>query len=263
MGASGAAIATVSAQAVSVLFSLHFISKKTLPFSFSKKYIRFEKNYVKRILAVGVPIGIQEMLVQFSFLFIQVVVNRMGVVESAAVGVAEKVCVFLMLVASAYMQSISAFVAQNNGAGAYNRSKKALFYGIKTALLAGLLMSILSFFGGAMLSSAFSNESSVIASAHEYLKAYSIDCLLTAILFCFIGYFNGCGKTVFVMVQGVFGAFCVRIPTVFLMSQIEDASLFHIGLGTPVSSAAQIVLCIAAYQFYKKQMQAASIPVAE
>lgn len=178
--------------------------------------------------------------------------------------VAEKVCVFLMLVASAYMQSISAFVAQNNGAGAYNRSKKALFYGIKTALLAGLLMSILSFFGGAMLSSVFSNESSVIASAHEYLKAYSIDCLLTAILFCFIGYFNGCGKTVFVMVQGVFGAFCVRIPTVFLMSQMEHASLFHIGLGTPVSSAAQIILCIAAYQFYKKQMQtAASVPVTE
>lgn len=250
MGAAGAAIATVSAQAVSVLFSLHFISKKRLPFSFSKKYIRFDKTCVKRILAVGVPIGLQEMLVQFSFLFIQVVVNGMGVVESAAVGVAEKVCVFLMLVASAYMQSISAFVAQNNGAGAYNRSKTALFYGIKTALLAGLFMSILSFFGGSMLSSVFSNESDVIASAHEYLKAYSIDCLLTAILFCFIGYFNGCGKTVFVMVQGVFGAFCVRIPTVFLMSQIEDASLFHIGLGTPASSAAQIVLCIAAYRFY-------------
>lgn len=264
MGAAGAAIATVSAQAVSVLFSLYFISKKRLPFSFSKKYIRFDKTCVKRILAVGVPIGLQEMLVQFSFLFIQVVVNGMGVVESAAVGVAEKVCVFLMLVASAYMQSISAFVAQNNGAGAYNRSKTALFYGIKTALLAGMLMSILSFFGGSMLSSVFSNESGVIASAHEYLKAYSIDCLLTAILFCFIGYFNGCGKTVFVMVQGVFGAFCVRIPTVFLMSQMEHASLFHIGLGTPVSSAAQIILCIAAYQFYKKQMQTvASVPVTE
>lgn len=263
MGAAGAAIATVSAQAVSVLFSLYFISKKRLPFSFSKKYIRFDKTCVKRILAVGVPIGLQEMLVQFSFLFIQVVVNGMGVVESAAVGVAEKVCVFLMLVASAYMQSISAFVAQNNGAGAYNRSKTALFYGIKTALLAGMLMGILSFFGGSMLSSVFSNESGVIASAHEYLKAYSIDCLLTAILFCFIGYFNGCGKTVFVMVQGVFGAFCVRIPTVFLMSQMEHASLFHIGLGTPVSSAAQIILCIAAYQFYKKQMQTASVPVTE
>ena len=61
---------------------------------------------------------------------------------TSAVGVAEKVCVFLMLVASAYMQSISAFVAQNNGAGKFERSRRALFYGIKTALLAGLVMGL-------------------------------------------------------------------------------------------------------------------------
>ena len=116
MGAAGAAIATVSAQAISVVFSLYFISRKNLPFAFSKKFIRFDPACLKKILLVGVPIALQELLVQFSFLFIQMVVNSMGVMESAAVGVAEKVCVFLMLVASAYMQSISAFVAQNNGA---------------------------------------------------------------------------------------------------------------------------------------------------
>lgn len=82
--------------------------------------------------------------------------------------------------------------------------------------------------------------------------AYAIDCLLTAILFCFIGYFNGCGKTLFVMLQGVFGAFCVRIPAVYLMSQVEGASLFHIGLGTPISSVTQILLCVAAYRIYQK-----------
>ena len=86
--------------------------------------------------------------------------------------------------------------------------------------------------------------------AHDYLKAYAIDCLLTAILFCFIGYFNGCGRTIFVMLQGIFGAFCVRIPVVYLMSRIEGATLFHIGLGTPVSSVVQIILCIIAYRYY-------------
>lgn len=251
MGAAGAAIATVFAQAISVIFSLYFIRKKNLPFTFSKKYIRFDPACLKKILLVGVPIALQEMLVQFSFLFIQVVVNRMGVMESAAVGVAEKVCVFLMLVASAYMHSISAFVAQNNGAGEFERSRKALFYGIKTALIAGFVMGIIAFFAGGLLSSIFSGEGEVIAFAHDYLKAYAIDCLLTAVLFCFVGYFNGCGKTIFVMVQGVVGAFCVRIPVVYLMSQIEGASLFHIGLGTPISSMAQIILCILAYRFYK------------
>ena len=88
----------------------------------------------------------------------------------------------------------------------------------------------------------------VIDNAHAYLKAYAIDCLLTAVLFCFVGYFNGCGRTAFVMVQGVVGAFCVRIPVVFLMSHLEYVTLFHIGLGTPISSVAQIILCVIAFQ---------------
>ena len=177
----------------------------------------------------------------------------MGVMQSAAVGVAEKVCVFLMLVASAYMQSIAAFVAQNNGAGQFDRSRSALFFGIKTALVAGMLMGMLAFWGGSALAAIFSSETQVIAYAHDYLKAYAIDCLLTAVLFCFVGYFNGSGRTLFVMAQGVIGAFCVRIPVVFLLSHLEGATLFHIGLGTPISSVVQILLCIGAYFFYKKQ----------
>jgi putative MATE family efflux protein len=252
LGAAGAAIATVSAQAISVICSFYFIRKRELPFVFFKKYIRFDIACLKKILLVGVPIALQELLVQFSFLFIQMVVNTMGVMESAAVGVAEKVCVFLMLVASAYMQSICAFVAQNNGAGKFERSRKALLYGIQTALIAGCMMGSVAFFFGDLLSAVFSGQTQVILCAHDYLKAYAIDCVLTAILFCFIGYFNGCGKTVFVMMQGVFGAFFVRIPVVYLMSRMDGASLFHIGLGTPISSAAQIVMCIIAYCVYQK-----------
>lgn len=254
MGASGAAIATISSQAISVIFSLYFISKKQLPFNFSKKYIRLEKECVKKIFIIGFPIALQEMLVQFSFLFIQVIVNGMGVMESAAVGVAEKVCVFLMLVASAYMQSISAFVAQNNGAGLYERSQKALVYGIRTALIAGMCTSIITLVFGSLLSNIFSNERLVILASYSYLKAYAIDCLLTAILFCFVGYFNGCGKTLFVMIQGIVGAFFVRIPVVYLMSQIDNASLFYIGLATPISSVVQIILCLIAYNYYKRDL---------
>lgn len=248
MGAAGAAIATVTAQAISVACSLFLIRRKALPFAFSLRWVRLEPACTSHILKIGIPIALQELLVQFSFLFIQVVVNAMGVAQSAAVGVSEKVCVFLMLVASAYMQSIAAFVAQNNGAGQFDRSRKALFYGIKTALVAGAVMGALAFWGGSVLSGIFSNEPLVIANAHAYLKAYAIDCLLTAVLFCFVGYFNGCGKTAFVMIQGVVGAFCVRIPVVYLVSRLEHITLFHIGLATPISSIAQIILCVIAFQ---------------
>ena len=253
MGAAGAAIATVTSQGVSVLVSLYFIWKKGLPFPFSLAWIRPDGKCISRILLVGTPIALQELLVQFSFLFIQIIVNDMGVTESAAVGVAEKVCIFLMLVASAYMQAIAAFVAQNNGALRPDRSRKALFYGIRTALLAGAVMGLLAFFGGDMLAAIFSRSPEVIAAAHEYLKSYAIDCLFTAILFCFLGYFNGCGNTFFVMLQGIVGAFCVRIPAVYLISQLEGVTLFHIGLATPMSTVSQIFLCLIAYQYFKKR----------
>ena len=75
----------------------------------------------------------------------------------------------------------------------------------------------------------------------------------SALLFCFLGYFNGCGRTMFVMFQGIVGAFCVRIPVVWLISHLEGATLFQIGLATPTSSVVQIILCIIAYRVYQKK----------
>ena len=244
LGASGAAIATVFAQAMSVVISLFIIRKRSLPFDFSKKYIRFNGMHTKAVLKLGVPIALQDLLVSISFLVITAIVNNIGLVESAGVGVAERVCAFIMLIPSSFMQSMSAFVAQNMGALKYDRAKKALLYGIASSLSVGIVVGYFSFFHGDILAGIFAKDAAIIAPATEYLKAYAIDCLLTAFLFCFIGYFNGCGNTKFVMVQGIIGGICVRLPVSWLMSKSVPVSLFHIGLATPISTSVQIILCI-------------------
>lgn len=244
LGASGAAIATVFAQAMSVVISLFIIRKRSLPFDFSKKYIRFNGMHIKAVLKLGIPIALQDLLVSISFLVITAIVNNIGLVESAGVGVAERVCAFIMLIPSSFMQSMSAFVAQNMGALKYDRAKKALLYGIASSLSVGIVVGYFSFFHGDILAGIFAKDAAIIAPATEYLKAYAIDCLLTAFLFCFIGYFNGCGNTNFVMVQGIIGGICVRLPVSWLMSKSVPVSLFHIGLATPISTTVQIILCI-------------------
>ena len=105
-------------------------------------------------------------------------------------------------------------------------------------------MGYLSFFHGDLLASIFSQDQEVIFAAWDYLKAYAIDTLFVSFMFCFVGYFNGCGKTFFVMAQGIVGAFLVRIPVSFLMSRLEPVSLFQGGLATPASTLVQIVLCV-------------------
>ena len=243
MGAAGAALATVFAQAVSVLLSLLIIRRRKLPFAFSLRDARPNKAVIANILRIGTPMALQDLLVSLSFLVVMAIVNSLGLIQSAGVGVAEKLCGFVMLIPSAYMQSMSAFVAQNIGAGKPERARRALVYGIATSLAAGVVICYFTFFHGDVLSGLFARDEAVIAASADYLRAYAVDCLLTSFLFCFIGYFSGMGKTVFVMIQGLVGAFMVRIPISFLVSRISGVSLFYIGLATPASTLVQILLC--------------------
>ena len=240
----GAALATIIAQAVSVIVSIFIIIKKPLPFVLKKEYVCFNKHLILQELRIGTPIALQEFLVGISFMVIQTVVNSIDVTASAGVGVAEKVCAFIMLVPSAFSQAMSAFVAQNIGAGYKDRALKALKCGIITSLGVAVFIGSFTFYKGNILANIFTKDIEVIEQAFQYLRAYAIDTFFTAILFCYIGYYNGCGKTFFVMIQGIIGAFCVRVPVVFLMSNLANTTLFHIGLATPISSIVQIVLCV-------------------
>lgn len=252
-GAAGAALATVIAQAVSVILSVFIIRKRKLPFVIRRKDISFDKVNTVRILKLGIPVATQDFLVSISFLVILAIVNSMGVVYSAGLGVAEKLCMFIMLIPSSYMQSMSAFVAQNIGAAKPDRARKALLCGIGTSLIAGVAMFWLGFFHGDLLCMIFTKDMEIVVQGWDYLKAYAIDTMMTSFLFCFMGYFNGCGRTLFVMIQGLTGAFLIRIPVSYLMSISADPTLFKIGMATPCSTFCQILLCAGFFFFLLKK----------
>ena len=148
-----------------------------------------------------------------------------------------------MLVPMSFMQSMSAFVAQNRGAGKLDRAIKGFHAAVGISFIFGAVMFYTGFFHGDLLSGIFSSDAAVIQAGFEYIKAYAVDCLFTCFLFCFIGFYNGMGYTTFVMAQGIIGAFLVRVPVSFLMSKLMPGSLFHIGLATPCSTIVQILLC--------------------
>ena len=243
MGSMGAAIATVAAQAVSVIICILVIRKRGFPFAFSGKDIRLNKDVIISTLRLGAPLALQEFLVCVSFLVILALVNSLGVIVSAGVGVAEKICGFVMLIPSSLAQSLSAFVAQNCGAGRDDRSVKGLRYAQFVSFGISIFVFWLSFFHGDILAHFFANDPEVIRTGAEYLKAYAIDSMLTSFMFCFNGYFNGTGHTKFVMFHGILSAFCIRIPVSFLMSRQVPVSVFHIGLATPCSTFVQCILC--------------------
>jgi len=100
---------------------------------------------------------------------------------------------------------------------------------------------------------ASSADVSAVSTGSQIMQTFTG--LLTCFLFCFIGFFNGMEMTRFVMIQGVAGAFLMRVPISYLMSKVFAGSLFAIGHATPCSSVLQILLCMICYLKNKKKFR--------
>ncbi len=260
MGAAGAAVATVAAQAVSVVLSLILIKKKGLPFIFTKEHLAFHKNTAACVIRLGSPIALQDMCNEISYLIIIGLVNALGVTASAGVGIAEKLVIFILLIPMSYMQSISAFVAQNAGAGMLCRAGKAMWLGMGTAAILGGIIAYAAYFHGDVLSMLFvsdaaESQAAVIQDSAEFLRATSIECFVLSIAYCLTGYFNGLGKTAFVMLQGLCAIFLVKIPYAYFASKKPDPQLFDIGLSTAYAAVFTLTVCLIYYLYSHRKSE--------
>lgn len=252
LDAAGAAIATVFAQAVSVVCAIVILLKKDLPFKIQKSDLCLNSQCGK-FLSIGLPLALQEFLTQLSFLALCAFVNRLGLSASSGYGVACKIVNFAMLVPSSLMQSMASFVSQNIGAGNRQRAKKSMFTGIGIGLVIGSFVFSLVMLKGDLLSSAFTTDAEVIANAYAYLKGFAPETLVTAVLFSMVGYFNGNNKTVWVMIQGLVQTLLVRLPMAYFMSIQPNASLTNIGLAAPTSTAVGIVLNVCFFLYLERK----------
>lgn len=258
MDAAGAAIATVTAQALSVVFAIMLLLKKDLPFAITKKDFRLNPQ-CRKFLKIGLPLALQEFLTQISFLALCAFVNRLGLEASSGYGVACKIVNFAMLVPSSLMQSMASFVSQNIGAGKKKRAKQSMFTGIGVGLAVGCVVFVLVLFKGDVLCSVFSTDAAVIQNGFAYLKGFAPETLVTAILFSMVGYFNGNNKTVWVMTQGLIQTLLVRLPLAYFMSIQPNASLTKIGLAAPVATTVGIFLNVGFFIYLNRAEQSKSI----
>jgi putative MATE family efflux protein len=252
LDAAGAAIATVLAQAVSVVLALLLLFKRKLPFTIKKNDFKINEH-CKRALKTGLPLALQECLTQISFLALCAFVNKLGLEASSGYGVACKLVNFAMLIPSALMQSTASFISQNVGAGNEKRAKKTMFTGIGVGLTIGCIVFIFIMFKGDILTGIFTTDEVVIQKGYNYLRGFASETIVTAVLFSMIGYFNGHDKTVWVMLQGLIQTLLVRLPLAYYMSIQPDASLTKIGFAAPVATMFGIVLNMIFYIYCNRK----------
>lgn len=243
MGAAGAAVATVVAQGFSFLCSLIILHRrKDFPMRFQLRSFVLRKEQCRLLLKLGVPVALQDFCIGISFALISAFVNRLGLEQSACVGVSSRVSCIAMLVSTAFMSAIAAMTAQNMGNGQPQRAKQAMGWGILiSAVISFAAFLLVELFPAAILGF-FTEDAAVIAQAVLYTRSNVIDVALVPFVFCMNGFFSGCGHTTFSMTNNLISTFCVRVAGTLLISLIPGTTMFHIGLAAPAASAVQIVI---------------------
>ena len=189
LGPVGAALGTTIAQAVSVVLSLIYIFRKKMLPTLTKNDFKPEKSVLGTILKIGIPVALQDGLIQISFIIITIFANQRGLTDAAAVGIVEKIISFLFLVPSSMLSAVSALCAQNIGASKHDRSKKVLKYAITMAAIYGICITIIMQFAAYPIISLFSSNADVVLRGSEYMHSYVIDCIFAGIHFSCSGYF--------------------------------------------------------------------------
>lgn len=256
MAAAGAAAATITAQAVSFLAALFYMVKRGLAFPFGRRHLRFHTPSAVFIFKVGCPLALQDALVNMSFLIITAIVNSMGVIASASVGVVEKILGFAMLPPGAFSSAVATMTAQNIGAGKPKRALRGLQFGILYSLIFGVIVFVTAQITPETITSIFTTDRLVVEGAARYFQSFSIDCMLVAFVFNMNAYFSGCGRSVISMVHSLLATFCVRIPVSYFVSRMEGSTneiLRMLGFAVPMATAFSLAVCTVYFIWQKKR----------
>ena len=258
LGPAGAALGTTLSQAVSVVVSIIVVRRARAGIRLKKEDFKPKRDVMGSLLRIGIPIAVQDGLIQVAFIVITIIANRRGLKDAAAVGIVEKIMSFIFLVPSSMLSTVSALGAQNIGAGKPERAKTTMRYGILITTCFGLaVVALMQFYANSFVA-LFTDSSTqdglqVVTMGGQYLRGYIWDCLFAGMHFCFSGYFCACGRSSLSFVHNIIAIALMRIPGVYITSKMFTDTLFPMGLATAAGSLLSVMICLVMYAMLSRK----------
>ena len=153
LNVAGVGLATVISQCVSAVLIIRCMMKEKEGYRLCLQDIRFHGRYVKKILQIGLPAGLQGTIFALSNVVIQSSVNSFGAVVMAGNAAASNIEGFVYVAMNAFHQAAVSFVGQNMGAGKFGRINKIAVRSLICVIVTGCLLGNLAvLFGQPLLS---------------------------------------------------------------------------------------------------------------
>ena len=244
MGAAGAALATVVAQAGCVVVTAIYLNRTEFMFDFKPKSFVIYRDKLRLTLKLGIPTSVAQVAVNLSFLLMTMLVNNYGVSVAAAAGLAGRFNGFVIMPIFAISNSISMMVAQNLGAGRQDRALRTMYTGIVISLILGLLYFATVMLFPRQIMSLMTPVPAVINAGVIYLHALSWDYLVVPFAFSFFGLATGAGHTHITMINSVLTSVVIRIPAALFFSNTLGWGLWGVGFASPVATLGAFIFLL-------------------
>ena len=244
-GVAGAAWATVIAQGVSFILGIIYLNKTHDLFKFELKKMSFDRRLFNTSMKIGLPAGVQQMLVAGGMMALSRIVNGFGTNAIAAYTAAGRLDSFASMPAMNLSAALSSFVGQNLGANKPDRVKKGYLATLGMATLISIVITIMIFFFGKELIALFNTDPDVIIIGERYLKIVGSFYVIFSSMFITNGVLRGAGDTFIPMFFTICSLWLVRVPVSSYLS--KSLGTDGIWWGIPIAWTVGASLSIAYY----------------
>ena len=232
-GVAGAACATIIGQAVSFLFSLWYLYKKREAFGFDFKKESFKPNrrYAGMIAGLGTPMAIQSGFINLSMLFVNALINVVGVEASATFGVGVRIDDIVNKISQGIQYAAMPMISQNIGAGKQKRAKQVVYWAWIYSAALTLIFIILYIFLGKQLFMIFSDDPVVHNMSGTFIAAILWMFPAFAVMRGSGAFIQGLGNAKLTMVLAMLDGVVLRIGLSWLFGIVFGWGFFGFVLG--------------------------------
>lgn len=242
-GVVGVAVATIFSQAVSWGVGILLVNRKYTYIHVNPLKFFFDRELFGKIIRLGLPAGLQQMLFSVGTLALQSLVNSYGSDFMAGFNGANKIDMFAFFPAQSFGMALTTYVGQNIGAGKMHRVKEGLRATMVMSILSGIGAMALVLGCGTNMMHLFSREAAVVEAGMIYLRPVMYCYLLFAVMNTFLSVLRGAGDMVFPMITSLLSLWLIRLPMAYLLAYFfgKEYIFFSYGGGWVIGMTMAIV----------------------
>ncbi|MEG1149562.1 MAG: MATE family efflux transporter, partial [Niameybacter sp.] len=229
MGVSGVALATIIAQGVSAILCIFKLARMKHTFDFNLKMLKPHKEYVSRLIRLGLPSGFTQGIFSIAMIIVQSLTNSFGEMVIACNVIVMRVDGFAMMPNFTFGIAMTTYAGQNIGAKKMDRVAKGTKDGTIIAVAVSAIITILILIFGKNLMGVFTDTSELVDLSMSMMRILAVGYIAMAVTQSLSGVMRGAGDTMTPMWISLITTVVLRVPIAYGIAYLTRSAAYPTG----------------------------------